>query len=189
MQYNPYDLVPLLLNGQSTYGRPVAFDSDVVDQISMKNAFGKYVKPTQVALTCPDCGQGFMLDIKLSEPPFNPYACSCPICKPAPPPMLDPFTNPITSERITINELDPMLHNISKPIAPVTTVAERTKESKPKSPKSKKQPPQAPPTVVEPPRADDFIEYPDAPNSTKLEPAEGMEGDELDFNDDDLVEP
>jgi len=105
--------------------------------------------------------------------------------------MLDPFTNPITSERITVNELDPMLHNISKPVVPTTTVAERIKEPKKKKRKEEKPKEEKPKEILKqaerPIHSDGgFIEYPEA--SHKLEPAEGME-DEIEFNDDDLVEP
>lgn len=201
MQYNPYDLVLLIVNGRQMYGRPVSFDSDVVDQKHMKNAFGKYVKPTQISSTCPDCGQGFIIDVKLSEPPFSAYQCLCPVCKPSPPPMLDPFINPVTTNRISVNELDPILHNITDPIpATVLTVADRMKLEKPKPNKqekpkksdkqeSKQSKNKQKPIVATAQDDDGFVEYNDAPKSTKLEPAEGMDGDEIDFDDEDLVEP
>lgn len=208
MQYSPYDLVPLILNGCPTYGRPTAFDSDVTNQMKMTNAFGKYVKPTQISTTCHDCGQGFVIDIKLSDPPFSPYVCSCPICKIDPPPIPDPFINPVTSERISINDLDPLLYDIQNPVVHTTTVAERIKSEKSSIPdpfidpvtivertKSKKpskrgqKSEQNKPLPETPSTSGDFIVYPEPPKSAKLQPAEGMEGDEIEFNDDDLVEP
>ena len=189
MQYNPYDQVQLIINGKPIYGRPTAFDSDVVDYKEMKNAFGKYVKPTQVVSTCPDCGQGFTLNIRLYGPPFDAYDCTCPICKKPPAPIPDPFINPISSGRITLNELDPMLHNISIPIdIPNSTVADRLKKSdkKPKTKKTKKQS-QTKQPIDERPSLDGFIEH--EVKLHKLESAQGMEGDEQDlFDDGDMVE-
>lgn len=192
MQYNPYDLLQLIINNKAAFGRPVAFDSDVVDQHEMKNAFGKYVKPTQVVSTCPDCGQGFTLNVRLSGPPFEPYVCLCPICKPPPAPILDPFVNPIASDRITLNELDPMLHNITKPIEiPSSTVQERLKKkSKPKKKEEPKEPQLPPQPQPIPTVSSGFIEHDTSKSKFRnLEPAEGMEGDEKDFDDQDLVEP
>lgn len=190
MQYNPYDLVPLVLNGKTTYGRPVMFDSDVANQMTMQNRFGKYVKPSRIASTCPDCGQGFILDIRLSDPPFEPYLCSCPVCKPPPPPIPDPFINPLASGKITLNDLDPLLHDIDRPTVPEQTVAERLKIL----PVSKPQPPQdmkpEKKTVKKPSKKSD-----DKPKSTdgfanhpakRLESADGINGEE--FDDLDLVE-
>lgn len=200
MPYNPYDLVSLVLNGHSVYGRPTAFDSDVVDQKSMKNSFGNYVKPTQVSSTCPDCGQGLVIDVILAGPPFSPYEYACPLCNPPPEPMPDPFINPLESLKITTNDLDPSLHNVNKPAIPITTtVAERLQQSaeegsgvkvKTKSKaKAKAQKKQALQSQVEEKNENDFIEYADDKHSKKrLEPAEGISA-ELEFNDDDLVEP
>ncbi len=126
MNYNPYDLVPLTINGKSITGRPFQFDSDVVNQKTMTNAFGAVVKPSKVMTMCPDCAQGFELEVKLDDPPFQPYAVSCPICKPAPPPLQDPFINPVKTGRIQAFELDPILHDPKRPLAERDgTVADR----------------------------------------------------------------
>lgn len=126
MNYNPFDLVPLTINGKPITGRPFQFDSDVVNQKTMTNAFGALVKPSKVMTMCPDCGQGFELDVKLGDPPFQPYAVACPICKPAPPPLQDPFVNPIKTGRIQAFELDPILHDPKQPLVEKAgTVADR----------------------------------------------------------------
>jgi hypothetical protein len=114
--YNPYALVQLLVNGKPIDGRPIAFDSDVVNQKTMKNAFGNFVKPSKVMSVCPDCGQGIEISLHLPDPPFQPYACACPYCRPTPPPVVDPFVNPIQSGRVHLAELDPLLHNPDKPL-------------------------------------------------------------------------
>jgi hypothetical protein len=126
VNYSPYDLVPLTINGKSITGRPFQFDSDVVNQMTMTNAFGVVVKPSRVITTCPDCGQGFELDVKLGDPPFQAVVVACPVCKPAPPPVQDPFLNPIKTGRIQAFELDPILHDPKQPLAEkVGTVADR----------------------------------------------------------------
>jgi len=124
--YNPYELVKISLNGHETYGRPVGFDSDPIDLNTMKNAFGKYIKPNCISSTCPDCGQGFILNIKLPDPPFDIYECVCPLCKTAPEPLLDPFVNPVGHCKISLNELDPILHDLSSEVISDTTVLERS---------------------------------------------------------------
>lgn len=126
MNYNPFDLVPLLVNGKPITGRPFVFDSDVVDQKKMTNAFGKLVKPAKVMTICPDCSQGLEVTLELGEPPFEPFAHSCPYCKPAPPPLVDPFVNPVKTGRVPPQELDPILHDPNKPLlSGEGTVADR----------------------------------------------------------------
>jgi hypothetical protein len=109
--YNPYDLVPMLINGQELTGRPIEFDSDVVDQMAMTNAFGAVIKPTKLSTVCPDCGQGLEVDVLLGEPPFSAVESICYHCNPEPPPQADPFMNPVDEGRIASHELDPLLHD------------------------------------------------------------------------------
>ena len=116
MDYNPYDLVPLLINDKEIYGRPFEFDSDVADQKTMKNAFGEYVKPTKISTVCPDCGQGMMIDVRLDEPPFVPFATNCDKCNPNPVKTPDPFVEPVASGRVQNYELDPLLHDPREPL-------------------------------------------------------------------------
>lgn len=126
MNYNPYDLVPLLINGKPMQGRPFEMDSDVVNQKKMTNGFGALVKPSKVMTMCPDCSQGLQVDVKLGEPPFEPVVHACPYCKPAPPPVVDPFVNPVKTGRVPAASLDPILHSPDKPLsAGEGTVAER----------------------------------------------------------------
>jgi len=132
MAYNPYDLINLVLNGQPTYGRPIEFDSDAVDRKNMKNAFGNFMKPKAISTTCPNCGSGLIIQVNLSDPPFAPFVCQCIYCHPIAPYMPDPFINPIESGLVEEHELDPLLVNINVPsilVSDKTTVAERIAES------------------------------------------------------------
>ncbi len=119
MNYNPYDLVPLLINGKPMQGRPFEMDSDVVNQKKMTNGFGALVKPSKVMTMCPDCSQGLEVDVRLGEPPFEAVVHTCPYCKPAPPPMVDPFVNPVKTGRVPAASLDPILHSPDKPLSSV----------------------------------------------------------------------
>jgi hypothetical protein len=116
INYNPYDLVKLIINGKPIDGRPIAFDSNIINQKTMKNSFGAFVKPIKAVTVCPDCGQGMTVDLRLPDPPFLPVSHSCPQCCPAPPPLIDPFVNPLQTGRVPIAELDPLLHNPDKPL-------------------------------------------------------------------------
>lgn len=137
--YNPYDLLELLINGQPMYGRPIELDSEIVDQHTMRNAFGSLPKPSKVSTVCPDCGQGLVLSVNLGEPPFDTIAISCEHCYPAPPPQIDPFMNPIKDCRIPIESLNPMAHKYDKPlveehIEPVAARVDFDIETIPESP-------------------------------------------------------
>lgn len=203
MMYNPYALVELSLDGKSTYGRPIAFDSDVVDHKNMKNAFGNYVKPTKVVTTCHKCGQGIELSVMLGAPPFSVYQCTCPYCHPKACPIINPFNNPVKANKILVTELDPMVHDLGKVDTdmPSDTVAERrsvvdvmmTEEMKQQMNESNK---------VETDLADSVTNVkPRKPrsktkNEPKNEPKRLVEpelnnelGEEVNFDDNDLIEP
>lgn len=127
MDYNPYDLIPTLVNGKEFQSRPIEFDSEVVDNNNMTNAFGSIVKPTKVSTSCPDCGQGLEFDCTLEDPPFA-LSVVCYHCRPAPPPAADPFMNPLEEGRVGEHELDPLLHNPSEQVvdeADDSSVADR----------------------------------------------------------------
>lgn len=123
MTYNPFDLVPLLINGQAIDGRPIHLDSDIVDQRKMTNAFGAIVKPSRVVTVCPNCGQGLELEVRLNDPPFPPHRCSCYYCNPGPAPLEDPFVNPVKTGRISRTDLEPM--TVKDVTIPESSVAER----------------------------------------------------------------
>jgi len=114
--YNPYDLISIKVNGQDIHGRPFEFDSDIVDQKNLTNAFGSIVKPTKISSCCPDCGQGLEFDVTFGDPPFACVEVICYHCNPDSAPTADPFMNPIDDGRIAGHELDPLLHNPNEQI-------------------------------------------------------------------------
>lgn len=193
--YNPYDLLNIIIDGNQAYARPIAFDSDIVDHKNLKNAFGTYVKPNKIVTTCPKCGQGVQLDILLEEPPFPPYVCSCPNCYPKKAAMVDPFKNPIKSKSMTLEELDPLYHNIGQMSLdiPSSTVQERLKDdeedvNKKVKPKPKKK--DKPKKVEEVIESESDVVIPENNSSRTVPPALNTEmGQECDFDDNDLVEP
>jgi len=96
MTYNPYDLLQLCINGTEIYSRPIAFDSEVANSMTMTNASGGFVKPTQVSTICPDCGGGLVLDLpNLQDPPYPVLDFVCENCHPDAPEPINPFMNPL----------------------------------------------------------------------------------------------
>lgn len=188
MNYNPYDLVPLVINGKATHGRPYEFDSDVVDQKNMKNSFGNYVKPSKVVTTCPDCSQAVHIDVKLGSPPFAAVEYSCSVCKPPPPVLLNPFVNPVKTGRVQAQDLDPLVKGMpaadSVPVLPIAPV-----------PPTKRQPKQrvklsAPVGVQQStslPHDGSFLLTPTKASLVNSQKAEGI-SEEVDFDDADMVE-
>ena len=123
--YNQYNLIEMLINGKPMHGRPVEYDSEPTTP-DCKNIFGVYVKPTKLATTCPDCGAGLFVAVKLPDPPFPKITHTCEHCNPNPVvEPLDPFVNPLDTGRIAGHELDPLLHDGSRIIDDNLTVAER----------------------------------------------------------------
>lgn len=104
--YNPYELLRLLVNGQETYGRPYEFDSEVVDQLKMTNAAGEPVKPTKLVTSCPGCGAGLQFECVLPSPPFGILQYRCEHCDPGLPSFQNPFHNAVRTGRIAPDSLD-----------------------------------------------------------------------------------
>jgi hypothetical protein len=126
MKYNPYDLLPILLNGHKTYGRPVEFNSTVTDQKSMKNHFGEYVKPIKISTTCNECGQGYVLAIDLGDPPFGDIKIDCPVCKPVVSDDSDVFVDPVAVGVLKQHDLDSTLLDLDAGVEEVdSSVADR----------------------------------------------------------------
>jgi hypothetical protein len=192
MNYNPYALVPLLINGKPIDGRPFEFDSTVVNQKTMKNAFGNYVKPSKVVSVCPDCGQGLQISLRLGDPPFQPVAYLCHYCRPAPPPLIDPFVNPLVSGRVPIAELDPLLHNPDKPLpmASKGSVADRFEKpvvALPVAPATIEG--DLAPNIPSPdPNKKKTQKTPEPPRSALLEKADGIDEEKDDFDDSEMVD-
>jgi hypothetical protein len=134
--YNPYDLLKVVINGKKIDARPIEFDSEVANNMTMLNAHGDIVKPTKVSTICPDCGGGMILDLPLEmlrlddANPLNTLLESidwpCKLCHPDAPPPVNPFMNPVEADRVGEHELDPLLHDSSQEIKQeATTVADR----------------------------------------------------------------
>lgn len=124
--YNPYNLVAMSINGTEIYGRPMEFDSEIVDFQKMINAFGYSVKPSKLSTICPSCGQGLEVVVSLPDPPFPVVEYTCQYCNPSITSISEPFNNPIETGRISQHELDPLLYDLSKKLQPSEqSVAER----------------------------------------------------------------
>lgn len=107
--YNPFDLVPLIINGEEIFGRPYQFDSEIADHETMQNAFGDLVKPTKVSTVCPGCGSGIDAEVSFAEdPPFSALTINCDNCNPLAGPAEDPFIAPVATGRVDSSELDPL---------------------------------------------------------------------------------
>lgn len=200
MNYNPYDLINLIINGKPITGRPFEFNSTLHDHKRMTNALGALVKPTKVSTMCPDCGQGLYVDVFLDTPPFAPVVVTCSYCQPAPAPFQDPFTNPVQSGRVRSIELDQLIHDPKVALESVDgVVADRFKNAfvqasdltsssvpalnKPKSPKSKKKPKKSQERTVE-----TLPAVAPEERSVPLPPTDIGFGEEQDFDDSELVD-
>lgn len=209
--YNPYDLVSMTVNGKEMHGRPVAFDSEVVDQNAMTNAFGNVVKPIKLSTCCPDCGQGVEYDVYLAEPPFSVVSVICYNCHPEPEAQIDPFMNPIDDGRIGEHEIDPLLHDPNQQVVSENysatpsdeglSVADRfdfdelkeqgkeeDKEAPKKTPKKKTAKAKVKPKKAEkkPRKRPSRAKKKPLVNKNATEPAEGVGGEEPDLDDLDL---
>lgn len=109
-QYNPHDMVPMVINNRHTSGRPFRFDSEIVDFNEFRNASGVFVKPSMLSSCCPDCGGGLEVPVSLTDPPFAPVIMNCPLCQKAAP-IVNPFENPVESGRVDPLELDPLQYD------------------------------------------------------------------------------
>lgn len=98
---NPYNLIPLIINGISTYGRPIEFDSEPCNGTAL-NKDGVLIKPTKCAVTCPQCGSGLYPELPAVCPiPYDIKCTSLGPCALYPeispePSMPNPFRNAIT---------------------------------------------------------------------------------------------
>jgi len=191
--YNPYDLIPMEINGVPTYGRPTEFDSEITDFEKMENAFGHPVKPKKLSTTCPGCGQGLEVEVKLADPPFSVITHTCQYCSPEVEAPADPFSNPLETGRMAFHELDPLLHNPNAQVVPQSkSVADRVDISKLASISELPEgPPENSQLVVD----ENLVQALELKKSKgkkrktikKVEPAEGLEEEQ--FFDDDLAEP
>lgn len=116
MNYNPYDMLQVSINGTMFMARPITFDSEVHDHIKMTNVKGHIIKPNRIATTCPRCAGGIECDVVLNDPPFPVIDINCDNCNP-PYVAIEPFIHPIQSGRIHITELSPNIADISQQVS------------------------------------------------------------------------
>jgi hypothetical protein len=99
---NPYDLITVSIGATPTQARPYEFDSEAVDQ-NARNAQGQAIKPIKAMATCPNCGAGIDIDLRLGT------QVGCDSCglgqTPQAIPLPDPFCNPLTDGRLNEAEL------------------------------------------------------------------------------------
>ncbi len=104
MNYNPYDLVSVLMMGELTHARVLSLDSQITDERHSKNADGQYVVPKTVITSCPKCGQPAELTLELQQPPFGTVEASCPHCEAgAVVAKVSSFIDPIAKGRVTLS--------------------------------------------------------------------------------------
>jgi len=133
--HNPYDPVPLIINGKTVYGRPVEFDSEPAGSDTVLNAGGEPIRPTSLQTACPDCG----LEIRLAPgaPPSacHEYVAECPR-RPSPAAaeraMPDPFQNPHLEGIMEYEEVDTdLMVALSPPAGGTVASRKRTKKAIP----------------------------------------------------------
>ena len=134
VEYDPYALVNLVVNGKKCHGRPYQFNTERVDHNTLLDKDGKYIWPTRCTAMCPECCG--MLDIELTEPVLGEFALDCrSVTKcgihksiiEATAPDTDPFINPFSNRLMVLDGIDVDLVNaLSTPVIDRNiTVAER----------------------------------------------------------------
>lgn len=133
MNYNPYDILEVSINGNKIHARPFQFDSEPINLNTLENKDGRIIRPTKLVSICPDCGQGLEIDIDLKDAPegwhqvsaylnFNCYLCNANEVKE----IQDPFFNPLENGRIEEKDIDPLLVGVGEQLIETEgTVADR----------------------------------------------------------------
>jgi hypothetical protein len=106
---NPYDLHEIIFNGHKVLARPVEWNSQMVDQIKMKNHFGDSVLASKIVLTCPDCSA--FKEIYVHDDLNTNYKCECSIELAKSVKTLDPFVNPFEANAQLYSSLCPSIEN------------------------------------------------------------------------------
>lgn len=94
--YNPYDMVPVLVDEVETMGRPIELNGDISDTNTMTDVDGKLVVPSKLSIMCPKCGAGYIIPVVLHRPPFPMILATCGECTKHLniPPLEDPWVVP-----------------------------------------------------------------------------------------------
>jgi len=133
VNYNPYDILEISINGNKIHARPFQFDSEPSNYQTLENKEGRIIRPTKLASICPDCGQGLEIDIDLQDAPegwhqvstylsFNCYLCNANEVLV----IQDPFFNPLEDGRVEEKDIDPLLVGVGEHLAEAEgTVADR----------------------------------------------------------------
>ena len=69
LNYNPYDLVKIVLNGEETNARPTSFSSTITNDCY--DSLGRLITPTILSTTCNRCGELLNINVKFDQYPFN----------------------------------------------------------------------------------------------------------------------
>jgi len=135
---NPYDLVTVYVGNLAAQARPYDFDSEAVDQ-NAYNAHGQPIRPIKAIASCPNCGAGIDIDLRLG------VVVNCDGCglgtAPVVAPLADPFCNPVADGRIAAADLV----DAASDLGAAVTVAEVSLEGDfnlplPPAPATKKKP-------------------------------------------------
>lgn len=114
-EYNPYNLLNILINGKPFTARPIELDGEIHNYNSMTDVHGRLIKPKLIHTTCPDCGSLIQHSINAGDPPFGIFIVNCNICNPEYV-NLSPFIDPIQSGNVHLTELSPNIANVTQPI-------------------------------------------------------------------------
>ena len=106
---NPYDLHEISFNGHKVLARPVEWNSQMIDQVKMKNHFGDSVLASKIVFTCPDCSA--FKEIFVSDSLDAHYNCECAIKMAQSDKTHDPFVNPFEANSGLYASLFPTVEN------------------------------------------------------------------------------
>jgi hypothetical protein len=106
---NPYDLHEISFNGHKVLARPVEWNSQMIDQVKMKNHFGDSVLASKIVFTCPDCSA--FQEILVSDDLDTDYNCECSIKSAKSDKTQDPFINPFEANTQLYASLCPSIEN------------------------------------------------------------------------------
>ena len=106
---NPYDLHEISFNGHKVLARPVEWNSQMIDQVKMKNHFGDSVLASKIVFTCPDCSA--FKEIFISDTLDAHYNCECVIKLVQSEKTSDPFVNPFEANSGLYSSLCPSVEN------------------------------------------------------------------------------
>jgi len=106
---NPFAMVSGVIKGNFVTLRPVQFNDDDYDK-EYRRSNGEFIRPTMGVTTCPMCSGLIEQHIPSDADLTKPISVYCDSCEPyiliAPPPTY-PFRDPISSETLTLFQVNP----------------------------------------------------------------------------------